>query len=46
MDKKGVFVGETENGFWVEIPSKGTRWVFLTLEEALAKAKEIMEEEK
>lgn len=48
MDKKGVFIGETENGYWVEIPAEGKRWVYGADEfkVAIAKVEELMTDRK
>lgn len=42
MEKKGVFIGEVENGWWVEVPAKGTRYIFADVKDALVKVEELV----
>jgi len=41
-DKKMAFIGEAENGYIVEVPSTGKRWVFANFKEAMDKTEELM----
>lgn len=40
--KKQAFIGEMENGYWVEVPAEGKRWMYADLGEAIAKVSELM----
>lgn len=41
-NKKAVFVMEVENGYLVEVPSVGKKWLYISLDEAMLKAVELM----
>lgn len=41
-DKKMAFIGEVENGWFVEIPKTAQKWVFVNVSDACEKMKEIV----